>query len=428
MTKLTFNAAGLSLALCLGASTVFAQAINGSDLTLSGDITQNGFGPNFFGAGNNTFDGRACIGPACDGSEPFEQGPLRLKWSEPDILFEDSSSTSGISSNDWRLVINDSSTTKFAVQDIDGGTFPFTIEGGVPTNTLVLETSGKIGMGTVNPLTQLHIVDGDSPTLRLQQDGSEALPQQAWDVGGNETTFFVRDVNNSNQMPFKILPGADTNSFVIADNGKIGLGTTLPEELLHIRSNAINTDAFALFDANGAGSDAAFRLRQNGVTPTTWEFRNQQDSGRLNVGIAGGNTPLKIDNAANNNLMRLGRNGLPGEVNITGTLVVNNTQLNVPDYVFADDYALRPLSEVQTFIDANSHLPDVPSAADIAAKGVDMTEMQMILLKKVEELTLYTLEQDAVIATLKEKAAQSDAQAAVIAALAERLAELESTR
>ncbi|MFC6762065.1 hypothetical protein ACFQFQ_25235 [Sulfitobacter porphyrae] len=47
MTKLTFNAAGLSLALCLGASTVFAQAINGSDLTLSGDITQNGFGPNF---------------------------------------------------------------------------------------------------------------------------------------------------------------------------------------------------------------------------------------------------------------------------------------------------------------------------------------------------------------------------------------------
>jgi hypothetical protein len=66
--------------------------------------------------------------------------------------------------------------------------------------------------------------------------------------------------------------------------------------------------------------------------------------------------------------------------------------LNVPDYVFAHDYALRPLSEVQAFIDENSHLPDVPSAAEIAAKGVDMTAMQMTLLKKVEELTLYTLE------------------------------------
>ncbi|OAN77646.1 hypothetical protein A8B82_12075 [Sulfitobacter sp. EhC04] len=428
MTKQTITAAGLTLALSLGATAVFAQAINGSNLTLSGHITQNGFGPNFFDAGNNIFSGRACIGPACDGTEPFEQGPLRLKWSEPDILFEDSSTTGGISSNDWRLVINDVSTTKFAVQDIDGDTIPFTIEGGVPTNTLVLETSGEVGMGTASPLTQLHIVDGDSPTVRLQQDGSEAMPQQTWDIGGNETSFFIRDVSGSNQMPFRILPGADTGSFLITGNGDIGLGTAAPEEKLHIRTTANNTDAFALFDAAGTGSDSAFRLRQNGTVPSTWEFRNQQDSGRLNVGLAGGNTPFKIDNAANNNLMRLGRNGLPGEVNITGTLVVNNTQLNVPDYVFADDYPLRPLAEVQAFIKENSHLPDVPSEAEIRANGVDMTEMQMTLLKKVEELTLYTLEQDAVIATLTEKAAQSDTQAAIIAALAERLAVLEAAR
>ncbi|OAN68245.1 hypothetical protein A8B82_04960 [Sulfitobacter sp. EhC04] len=108
--------------------------------------------------------------------------------------------------------------------------------------------------------------------------------------------------------------------------------------------------------------------------------------------------PLKIDNAANNNLLRLGRNGLPGEVNITGTLVVNNTALNVPDYVFDADYALRPLAEVQAFIDANSHLPGVPSEAEIKADGVDMTAMQMTLLKKVEELTLYTLAQEDMIA------------------------------
>jgi hypothetical protein len=102
--------------------------------------------------------------------------------------------------------------------------------------------------------------------------------------------------------------------------------------------------------------------------------------------------------------------------------------MNVPDYVFADDYALRPLADVQAFIDTNSHLPDVPSEADIKANGVDMTAMQMTLLKKVEELTLYTLEQESTIASLKEKAAQTDGQAAMIATLQDRLEALESTR
>ena len=76
--------------------------------------------------------------------------------------------------------------------------------------------------------------------------------------------------------------------------------------------------------------------------------------------------------------------------------LLNNTQRAVPDDMLGDDHALRPLAEVQAFIDANSPLPDVPSEPDIKANGVDMTKMQMTLLKKVEELTLYSLELDAV--------------------------------
>ena len=123
----------------------------------------------------------------------------------------------------------------------------------------------------------------------------------------------------------------------------------------------------------------------------------------MSIGIAGGNTPLKIDDLANNNLLKLGTNGNPDVVEVTGRLLVNSTQLNVPDYVFADDYTLRPLADVRSFIDTNSHLPEVPSASDIARDGVDMTEMQMVLLKKIEELTLYTLEQDRLI-TAQQKA------------------------
>lgn len=69
------------------------------------------------------------------------------------------------------------------------------------------------------------------------------------------------------------------------------------------------------------------------------------------------------------------------------------TTLNdIPDYVFSPTYELMPLSDLRTYVQANSHLPNVPSAAEYAETGVDLGEMNRILLEKVEELTLYVLE------------------------------------
>jgi hypothetical protein len=62
------------------------------------------------------------------------------------------------------------------------------------------------------------------------------------------------------------------------------------------------------------------------------------------------------------------------------------------DYVFEPSYHLRPLSEVETFLKENKHLPEIPSAKDVEANGVNLGEMNMLLLKKVEELTLYVIE------------------------------------
>ncbi len=61
--------------------------------------------------------------------------------------------------------------------------------------------------------------------------------------------------------------------------------------------------------------------------------------------------------------------------------------------MFAKDYDLRPLSDVADFINENSHLPEVPSAAEIDEKGIDVAGMDAALLKKIEELTLYTIQQ-----------------------------------
>lgn len=63
------------------------------------------------------------------------------------------------------------------------------------------------------------------------------------------------------------------------------------------------------------------------------------------------------------------------------------------DYVFAKDYKLMPLQELQTFIDKKGHLPEVPTTEEAMANGIELKEMNILLLKKVEELTLYTLQQ-----------------------------------
>lgn len=65
----------------------------------------------------------------------------------------------------------------------------------------------------------------------------------------------------------------------------------------------------------------------------------------------------------------------------------------VPDYVFANDYKLKSLQEVERYINQNSHLPEIPSAKEFEKNGMKLAEMNMALLKKVEELTLYAIEQ-----------------------------------
>jgi hypothetical protein len=65
---------------------------------------------------------------------------------------------------------------------------------------------------------------------------------------------------------------------------------------------------------------------------------------------------------------------------------------NVADYVFADDYKLRSLSEVEQFVSENKHLPDVPSADELEETGMNVAEMNNLLLQKVEELTLYIID------------------------------------
>ena len=85
-------------------------------------------------------------------------------------------------------------------------------------------------------------------------------------------------------------------------------------------------------------------------------------------------------------------------------IIVNN--VTGADFVFEKSYKLRPLSEVQSFIQKNQHLPEIPSAAEMQENGVNMTELQIQLLQKVEELTLYIIQQDQRIKELESQLAK----------------------
>lgn len=88
--------------------------------------------------------------------------------------------------------------------------------------------------------------------------------------------------------------------------------------------------------------------------------------------------------------------------------VFNIGTTSFPDYVFAPDYKLPSLEETEKYVKENRHLPEVPSAKEIEKDGMSLNEMNVILLRKVEELTLYLIEQNKIIAELKERSVNPD--------------------
>ena len=358
--------ASVTAALSLGATAAYADFVINDDLIV---------------------DGSACIGFDCVNGESFGFDTLRLKENNLRIKFDDTSVAASFPNNDWQITANASANggaNKFSIDDISGNRTPFTIEANARSNSLYVDDGGRIGIRTATPSTEIHVIDGDTPTLRLQQDGSSGFAPQTWDVAGNETNFFIRDVTNGSLLPLRIRPDAPTSSIFIDVDGDVGMGTSSPDDALEVSRSGATAVAMRL--TNGTGS---WRFNHNGVT------------GNLNIARDGGTTPIKVAPTANTNLLLVGTNAV-GQVDITGDLVVSGqcteTDGACADYVFGPDHERLSLPDLRAFIAENRHLPNVPSEAEIRANGVNMAQFSGRLLEKIEELALYTLEQEDVIA------------------------------
>ena len=195
--------------------------------------------------------GSTCSGFDCLNNESFGADTLRLKENNLRINFDDTSSTGTFPANDWRIVANDQANggaNYLAFEDSTVGRMPFLVEAGAPTDALRVDSTGNIGFGTDTPILDLHAVDGDTPGLRLDQDGSVGYSPQIWDVAGNETNFFIRDVTGASRLPFRIRPGAPTSAIDIAGSGDVGFGIAAPTSAVHIRRAATFSGSLLLAD------------------------------------------------------------------------------------------------------------------------------------------------------------------------------------
>jgi len=80
--------------------------------------------------------------------------------------------------------------------------------------------------------------------------------------------------------------------------------------------------------------------------------------------------------------------------NILAKEIKVKTDITIPDYVFESDYELNSLDYIADYVKTNKHLPEIPSAKEIKRDGLDLAEMNLLLLKKVEELTLHAIENE----------------------------------
>ncbi len=216
----------------------------------------------------------------------------------------------------------------------------------------------------------------------------------------NETSQYGFGISNSqlnyraNNHVFYTTASNPVEAVRINTQGYVGIGTANPLERLQVEGSIRLSTSGKLFWDWPSRSISQYRY-SNGSREI--RFMNSMDSsnslGGFNFTDNAGASVMKITD------MKVGI----GTVTPQNALDVNGTirskeiivETNWSDFVFENDYKLRPLAEVSTFISEHGHLPDVPSAETVQSQGLSVGESQAIMMQKIEEMTLYIIQQEA---------------------------------
>lgn len=282
-----------------------------------------------------------------------------------------------------------------------------------PVTTLHVNGSGlftkNLAIGQSSEATaQLQITSSD--TVKIKFTTGDSLPValvntgrgsdfQYWAITRDDTNP-IEGTDGSGEVNPGLIPYSKKLAFSIKPNGEIlstcatisNRLTASNIEAYTTKTNSLLTNSFRLLPnaVNGkllvCSGEEGFGswVESSDVIPQYW-INNGSGAiytDKLSVGIKTGLTgPYD-----------LAVNGIIGCKELK--VEINSAIWAWPDYVFAPDYNLPSLEEVELFVKENGHLPDVPSSESISREGISIGEMQAVLLKKVEELTLYIIEQN----------------------------------
>jgi hypothetical protein len=352
-----------------------------------------------------------CVGGDCPNSPSFGDTTLLLMENNLRLKFDDTSNSGSFPNNDWQLQANDSANggdSYFGFRDCGvssqggcGGNLVFAVEAGAPNNALHVDNGGRVGLGTGTPVVELHIVDGDTPTLRLEQDSSSGFTAQTWDIAGNETNFFVRDVTHGSALSFKIRPDADENSLVIDAGSDIAIGTANAGTLTNGTDAAVHvrrTDGTAsvlVEEANGTTTGRIMlELRNNGGAQFSLvnsdsgdEWRNLvNNAGNYAINLAGdADTEMLLDQSGNMTISGTyspssDRNRKRDIVPVSSQEILDKvTQLPIAEWSYIADDGIRHIGPMaQDFRAAFGVGPDDKHISTVDADGVALAAIQAL--------------------------------------------------
>ena len=231
---------------------------------------------------------------------------------------------------------------------------------------------------------------------------------------------------NTSNVAIGITPSSSTSAYKLYVKGDSKITGTLRANELYTTSNFYSEGNFKAYGTNNSfenGLNVYGKNTQNrvglffgkkseslsdGMVITSTGERNYSNltfyaNSYSFIGAYGNVNYMNLSNGKTNVLTDLevsGKIKCQNELEVAEVLKANqikaqdiNVEMNnAADYVFDENYNLRSLSDVESYVKENKHLPGVPSAAEMAEKGMSMSQMSNLLLEKVEELTLHMIE------------------------------------
>ncbi|MCC9073593.1 hypothetical protein LNQ49_18605 [Flavobacterium sp. F-65] len=269
--------------------------------------------------------------------------------------------------------------------------------------------NANVGIGTNNPIEKLNINGGTGEGAQF--DTKIALTKTSSTGNIQSAKIVLNGVDSGwGNLVFKVKTTASkaeiedfyTDALTIkGSNANVGIGTNIPIEKFNINGGTGEGAQFdtkmALTKTSSTGNIQSAKIVLNGVDSNWGNLVFKVKTTASKAEIEDFYTDALTIKGSNANI-GIGTSNPDEKLTVKGKIHAQEVRIDLnfpaPDYVFANDYKLKSLKEVEEFIKQNSHLPEIPSAEEIEKNGLMLAEMNMSLLKKIEELTLYTIEQD----------------------------------